>query len=91
MYRIFHIKSFKGQDDFKSLEEILFRRLKRLGNDNPETDMSFKKIPDLILIDGGKGQLSAGMKVLSHLKSSIPIIALAKKMKKYFFPIQKIV
>ena len=86
MYRIFHIKSFKGQDDFKSLEEILFRRLKRLGNDNPETDMSFKKIPDLILIDGGKGQLSAGMKVLSHLKSSIPIIALAKKNEEIFLP-----
>ena len=84
MYRIFHIKSFKGQDDFKSLEEILFRRLKRLVKDNPELDSSFKKIPDLILIDGGKGQLSAGKKVLSHLKLTIPIIALAKKNEEIF-------
>jgi len=86
MYRIFHIKSFKGQNDFKSLEEVLFRRFKRLIINNSDSDLSFKKIPDLILIDGGKGQLSAAEKVLEHLKLKIPIIGLAKKNEEIYIP-----
>ena len=89
MYRIFHIKSFKGQDDFKSLEEVLFRRLKRLLTNNSELDTSFKKTPDLILIDGGKGQLSVAEKVLEHFKLTIPTIGLAKKNEEIFITNKK--
>ena len=84
MYRIFHIKSFQGQDDFKSMEEVLFRRMKRLSKEDSEKDISFKKVPDLIVIDGGKGQLSAANKVLSHFDIDIPIIGLAKKNEEIF-------
>ena len=84
MYRIFHIKSFKGQDDFKSMEEVLYRRIRRLAKEGSEKDISFKKYPDLILIDGGKGQLSAASKVLSHFDIDIPIIGLAKKNEEIF-------
>jgi len=84
MYRIFHIKSFKGQDDFKSMEEILYRRIRRLTTQEPEKDMSFKKSPDLIVIDGGKGQLSSASKVLAHFEIDVPIIGLAKRNEEIF-------
>jgi len=84
MYRIFHIKSFKGQDDFKSMEEVLYRRIRRLATQEPEKDISFKKSPDLIVIDGGKGQLSSASKVLSHFEIDVPIIGLAKKNEEIF-------
>ena len=84
MYRIFHIKSFQGQDDFKCMEEVLFRRMGRLSKMESEKDISFKKVPDLIVIDGGKGQLNAANKVLTHFKINIPIIGLAKKNEEVF-------
>ena len=88
MYRKFHIKSFQGQDDFKSMEEVLFRRLKRLAK-NTESDPSFRRKPDLILIDGGKGQLSSAKGVLDHLQLDIDIVGLAKREEEIFKPFQK--
>ena len=88
MYRKFHIKSFEGQDDFKSMEEVLFRRLKRL-NTNNELDKSFKKYPDLILVDGGKGQLSSAKSVIDHFKLDIELVALAKKEEELYLPNRK--
>ena len=86
MYRRFHIKTFKGQDDYKSLEEILYRRFNKQST-NPDTmDVSFSKTPDLIVIDGGKGQLSSATKVLQYFKLEIPIIALAKKNEEIYKP-----
>ena len=64
MYRRFHIKTFKGQDDYKSLEEILYRRFNKQSTNSDTMDVSFSKTPDLIVIDGGKGQLSSATKVL---------------------------
>ncbi len=87
--RIFHIKSFSGQDDFKSIEEVLFRRLKRLASNDSSSDVSFDKTPDLILIDGGKGQLNSAIKVCSHLGLEIPIISLAKKNEEVYLPNRK--
>ena len=84
--RIFHIKSFSGQDDFRSLEEILYRRLKRLDSDYTDVDISFRKTPDLIVIDGGKGQLTSAIKVVSHFKIDIPIISIAKKNEEVYLP-----
>ena len=88
MYRKFHIKSFQGQDDFKSMEEVLFRRLRRLTKNN-ENDPSFRRKPDLILIDGGKGQLSSAKGVLDHLQLEIDVVGLAKREEESFKPFQK--
>ena len=88
MYRKFHIRSFEGQDDFRSMEEMIFRRIKRLNNTN-ETDQSFKRLPDLILIDGGKGQLSKAKSVIDYFKLEIDVIGLAKKEEELFLPNRK--
>ena len=88
MYRKFHIRSFKGQDDFRSIEEVLFRRLKRL-NSEKEEDQSFRRNPDLILIDGGKGQLSKAKSVIDYFEMNIDVIGLAKKEEEIFIPFTK--
>ena len=78
-YRRFKIKSVSGIDDFRSIQEIVYRRYKRLKNEK-------KQFPDLIVIDGGKGQLSFAKKALDELGVQIPIISLAKKDEEIFFP-----
>jgi len=72
-YRRFKIKTVDGIDDFKMMEEIVFRRYRRLKEEG-------KKLPDLILIDGGKGQLSSAISALHKNEIyNIPVIALAKR------------
>ncbi len=88
MYRRFHIKTFEGQDDFRSMEEIVFRRIKRLKNEK-EADQSFRRKPNLILIDGGKGQLGKAKSVLDHFELDIDVIGLAKKEEEVFLPTSK--
>ena len=88
MYRKFHIRSFKGQDDFRSMEEVIFRRVKRLI-DSDEKDQSFRRTPDLILIDGGKGQLSKAKSVIDHFNLDIDVIGIAKKEEELFTPHKK--
>ena len=88
MYRRFHIKTFEGQDDFRSMEEIVFRRIKRLKNEK-EVDQSFRRKPNLILIDGGKGQLGKAKSVLDHFELDIDVIGLAKKEEEVFLPTSK--
>ena len=88
MYRKFHIRSFKGQDDFRSMEEVIFRRVKRLIDSN-EKDQSFRRNPDLILIDGGKGQLSKAKSVIDHFNLDIDVIGIAKKEEELFTPNKK--
>ncbi len=79
-YRKFKIKNVDGPNDFASLQEVLTRRLKRLG------DPDFKT-PDLILIDGGKGQLNAVMEAVGKLGNiTIPFISLAKQHEEIFVP-----
>ncbi len=79
-YRKFKIKSVKGIDDFASMREVVFRRYKRVKDqDDP--------LPDLILIDGGKGQLSMAVSALRELGLDyIPIIGLAKRLEEIFVP-----
>ena len=81
MYRKFIIKTVEGPNDFKSMEEIIYRRYSRLLNEN-------KSLPKLIVIDGGKGQLSSGVKSLKKLDlyKSIPIIGIAKRLEELYFP-----
>jgi excinuclease ABC subunit C len=78
-YRRFKIKTVSGADDFASMKEVVSRRYSSLRRKN-------EKLPDLILIDGGKGQLGAAASVLEELRSQIPIISLAKKNEEIFLP-----
>ena len=82
-YRKFKIKTVEGNDDFASLKETLTRRLQRYNDQNGE---SFKEKPDLLVIDGGKGQLSSCYEILKdfNLENQIDIIALAKKLEEVY-------
>ncbi len=74
-YRKFRIKSVVGPDDYKSMQEVLTRRFTHEKKDNDE---SFSSLPDLILMDGGKGQVHVAEKVLSELRLSIPVCGMVK-------------
>jgi excinuclease ABC subunit C len=80
-YRHFNIKTVKGPDDFSSMEEIVFRRYKRAIDEGTD-------LPQLIIIDGGKGQLSSAMKSITKLglKEKITVIGIAKKLEEIYFP-----
>ena len=80
-YRKFHVKTVIGPDDFASMEEIIFRRYSRVLDEG-------KELPDLIIIDGGKGQLHSAVNSLKKLNlyGKIPIIGLAKRMEEVFYP-----
>lgn len=80
-YRHFNIKTVEGPDDFASMEEVVFRRYKRLLEEEAP-------LPQLILIDGGKGQLSSALKSLEKLglRGEVPIVGIAKKLEEIFFP-----
>lgn len=80
-YRHFKIKTVEGANDFASMEEVVYRRYKRLLYEN-------KPLPNLIIIDGGKGQLSSAVKSLKKLNlfEKIAIIGIAKKLEEIFFP-----
>lgn len=82
-YRKFVIKTVKGSNDFASLQETLIRRLNRLKKEDGE---SFKEMPDLLVIDGGKGQLSSCQEILKESGLDIPMISLAKRIEEVFVP-----
>ena len=81
MYRKFNIKSVEGQNDFGSMEEVVYRRYKRLLNESQD-------MPNLIIIDGGKGQLSSAVKSLKELSlfNKIPILGIAKRLEELYYP-----
>ena len=80
-YRHFHIKTVEGPDDFASMEEVVFRRYKRMIDEN-------SNLPNLIIIDGGKGQLSSACKSLELLKinDKVAIIGIAKRLEEIYYP-----
>lgn len=80
-YRHFNIKTVEGPNDFASMEEIIYRRYSRLLKEE-------KPLPQLIIIDGGKGQLSSAMKSLEKLglRGKITVIGIAKKLEEIYFP-----
>lgn len=80
-YRKYNIKTVEGPNDFASMEEVIYRRYSRLLQEN-------QPLPNLILIDGGKGQLSAAQKSLEllGLKGKIAIIGIAKRLEEIYFP-----
>lgn len=81
-YRKFKIKTVSGRDDFAMIGEIIKRRYYRLLEENSE-------LPDLVVIDGGKGQLSAAMKSFESLRLKIPCVSLAKENEEVFVPKKK--
>jgi excinuclease ABC subunit C len=80
-YRHFNIKTVEGPDDYASMEEVIYRRYKRLMDEKAE-------LPQLIVIDGGKGQLSSAVKSLEKLglRGKITILGIAKRLEELYFP-----
>ena len=80
-YRHFNIKTVEGPNDFASMEEVVYRRYKRLLDEE-------QPLPQLIIIDGGKGQLSSALKSLDdlNLRGKIAIIGIAKRLEELFYP-----
>ncbi|MBL7923336.1 MAG: excinuclease ABC subunit UvrC [Bacteroidia bacterium] len=80
-YRHFNIKTVQGPDDFASMEEVIYRRYKRLLEEE-------QALPQLIVIDGGKGQLSAALSSLEklNLRGKVSIIGIAKKLEEIYYP-----
>jgi excinuclease ABC subunit C len=80
-YRHFNIKTVEGPNDFASMEEVIFRRYKRLLEEE-------KPLPQLIIVDGGKGQLSSAVKSLEklNLRGKIGIIGIAKRLEEIYYP-----
>ncbi len=80
-YRHFNIKTVEGPDDFASMEEVVYRRYRRLLEED-------KPLPQLIVIDGGKGQLSSALKSLDvlGLRGKIAIIGIAKRLEEIYYP-----
>jgi len=80
-YRKYNIKTVEGPNDFASMEEIVYRRYKRLLDEKTS-------LPDLVVIDGGKGQLSSAVNALKKLEiyGQVPIIGIAKRLEEIYFP-----
>jgi excinuclease ABC subunit C len=80
-YRHFNVKTVEGPNDFASMEEVVYRRYKRLLDEN-------ESLPQLIVIDGGKGQLSSALKSLEDLglRGKIAIIGIAKRLEEIYYP-----
>ncbi|HMT66727.1 MAG TPA: helix-hairpin-helix domain-containing protein, partial [Bacteroidales bacterium] len=80
-YRHFNIKRVTGPDDFASMEEVIYRRYRRMLDEQ-------KPLPQLVVIDGGKGQLSSAVKSLDALgiRGRLTVIGIAKKLEEIYFP-----
>jgi excinuclease ABC subunit C len=80
-YRHFNIRTVKGPDDYASMQEVIFRRYRRLLDEK-------LPIPQLVVIDGGKGQLSAALKSIEKLglRGKITLVGIAKKLEELYFP-----
>lgn len=98
-YRRFKIRTVKGVDDYKMMKEVLTRRFKKLALPpklassrldrkfmDVNADLSFEAVPDLIIVDGGRGQLSVASQVLTELNLALPVIGLAKRLEEIYLP-----
>lgn len=80
-YRIFNVKTVEGPNDFATMEEVVFRRYKRMQEEG-------EALPNLIIIDGGKGQLSSAVESLRKLElyGKIPVVGIAKRLEEIYYP-----
>ncbi len=85
MYRHFKIRTVQGNNDFASMYEVLSRRMEKVG---ATSDISFRQHPDLIIVDGGKGQLTYAIKAMKDSGKQFNIISLAKREEEVFLPNQ---
>ncbi|MBI4188894.1 MAG: excinuclease ABC subunit UvrC [Chloroflexi bacterium] len=89
-YRRFRIKTVPGANDYAMLQEVLGRRFRRVKTDNVSGPTTWSLLPDLVLIDGGKGQLNAALDVMREMGAEmLPAIGLAKENEEIFLPQQK--
>jgi len=87
-YRRFKIKTVLGANDYAMLQEVLQRRFKRLKGETPAQD-NWAILPDLVLIDGGKGQLNASLSAMGEAESLVSVASLAKENEEIFVPRKK--
>jgi excinuclease ABC subunit C len=85
-YRRFNIKTVVGADDFASMAEVLKRRFRRAKEADEEQEGKWTTLPDLVIVDGGKGQLNAAVKALEEVGMQVPICGLAKENEEIFLP-----
>jgi excinuclease ABC subunit C len=85
-YRRFTIKTVEGPDDFASMKEVVGRRFRRAAEADEAQDGKWTALPDLVIIDGGKGQLNAALEALDAIGMQVPIAGLAKENEELFLP-----
>ncbi|HET7034507.1 MAG TPA: excinuclease ABC subunit UvrC [Thermomicrobiaceae bacterium] len=86
-YRRFKIKAVDGPNDFASMQEVVGRRFRRAAREDATEE--WRTMPDLVIVDGGKGQLNAAREVLAELEVDVPIVGLAKENEEIFLPDQR--
>ena len=85
-YRKFSVRDATGQDDFAMMNQVLRRRFERRSGDAGQYDESFATLPDLVVVDGGKGQLSAAVAALAEAGAEVDVVSLAKQREEVFVP-----
>jgi excinuclease ABC subunit C len=85
-YRRFTIKSVQGANDFAMMNEVIKRRFRRAAEADEETEGKWTSLPDLVIVDGGKGQLNAALDALNDVGMMLPIVGLAKENEELFLP-----
>jgi len=85
-YRKFALRDVQGQDDFAMMNQVLRRRFERHGSAAGDYDESFAALPDLVVVDGGKGQLSAAQAALLEADVAVDLVSLAKQREEVFVP-----
>ncbi len=88
-YRRFKIRTVEGADDYAMLREVLKRRFKRSSENGIKAEGAWAILPDLIVIDGGKGQLNAALSVIKEVGNKVPLASLAKENEEIFLPGRK--
>jgi excinuclease ABC subunit C len=85
-YRRFTIKTVQGANDFAMMNEVIKRRFRRAAEADEEKEGKWTSLPDLVIVDGGKGQLSAALEALNEVGMELPIVGLAKENEELFLP-----